>query len=70
MMFPINDSVIGACLREFGEFSENENILLGNFIKRKETCVYLDRCNKKIDSCNYEKIKYINKNEHKYLCIN
>ena len=41
-----------------------------DFIKRKETCVYLDRCNKKIDSCNYEKIKYINKNEHKYLCIN
>ena len=36
MMFPINDSVIGACLREFGEFSENENILLGNFIEKKD----------------------------------
>ena len=34
MIFPINDSVIGPCLRAFGEFAENENIALGKFIKK------------------------------------
>jgi peptide/nickel transport system ATP-binding protein len=40
-----------------------------NFSTRKETCVYLDRCSKKIDSCNNSKIEYIEKNNHKYMCI-
>ena len=40
-----------------------------NFSTKKETCVYLDKCSKKIDSCNNNKIEYIEKNNHKYLCI-
>ena len=40
-----------------------------NFSRRKETCVYLHKCSKKIDSCNNNKIEYIEKNNHKYLCI-
>ena len=39
MMFPRNDAVIGVCLREFGEFSENENILLSKFINNKDTII-------------------------------
>ena len=40
-----------------------------NFSTKKETCVYLHKCSKKIDSCNNKKIEYIEKNNHKYLCI-
>jgi hypothetical protein len=34
MIFPINDSVIGPCLRAFGAFAENENIALGKIVKK------------------------------------
>ena len=40
-----------------------------NFSARKETCVYLEKCSKKIDSCDSEKIEYIEKQNSKYLCI-
>lgn len=39
MMFPINDSVIGACLKACGEFSENENIMLSKFLNNDDIVI-------------------------------
>tara|TARA_B100000287_G_scaffold432936_1_gene493445 strand:- start:452 stop:1306 length:855 start_codon:yes stop_codon:yes gene_type:complete len=39
MIYPSNDGAIGKCLEAFGEWSEGENIIMSNFIRKGDTVI-------------------------------
>ena len=39
MVWPVNDGVLGPCLKNYGEWSEGENIIMSQFINKGDTVI-------------------------------